>query len=168
MKKEDFMSKMKKGPKKKEEMSSPEKKAIMKVLESMSEEAGRAMSGKLTIKADSKEEAQALVDKAEEAVDSLPEGEGAECGMEEEEEGKREYMDDDYEEEDMEEEYDESEGDYMKDGMDNFMSDDEDMPSDKFEEDDMRDFSGMSEEELDDEIEKLTKMRERMKIASMN
>jgi len=132
-----------------------EQKAIMKVLGDMSDEAGKAMSGKLIIKASSKEEAEQLLDKAEDAVEKLPEG-----GEEEK------SMMDMAEEAGEEEEFDESEEDYFEKGMDDYEAEPE-MPSEKFEEDDMRDFSGMSEEELDDEIEKLMKMRERMKVASL-
>lgn len=155
------MKMLKKGPKKKSEMSDMEQKAIMKVLSDMSDEAGDAMGGKLVLKASSKDEAEMLLDKAEDAVEAMPEkGEGKG------EPPRKEYMEDDFDmDKEMEgEEYDESEEDYFEKGMDDYESE-PDMGEEL--EDKVEDFSNIDPEELDAKIEQLMAIREKMKTATV-
>lgn len=140
----EMMKKQGKGKK----MSEMDQKAKLKVLQDLSGQASESMGSKLMLKAQDKDEAEELLDEAGEVVEGLPEAEL------EDEHDLSEDMEEDHVEGDYEDEYQE-------------LEDEELMPADKFE-DQVKDYSDVSEEELDDQIERLVAIREQMKSSTFN
>lgn len=137
---------MEKLKKKKKSMHPIEKDAKLDVLKDLSEQAGDAMAVKIMAKPEDMEEA---LDMAKDKVEDIIE---MKEGMEEESE------DDEMEDENDEMEEPDGEGD-----SEEMMAD---MGEDMVEK--VEDYSNVSKDELDAKIEKLMKIREKMKVASMD
>ena len=122
---------MKKG-KKVGSMSDIEQKAVLKVLEDLKGGAEEAMSSKLSLKAGSKDEAKGLLEKAEGMVQSLPE-------QDEDSEDELEGF------EDSEDEFEDEDGEMILAS--------EELGSK------VRDYSDLSMDEIERELERLQKIK---------
>lgn len=126
---EKFLKEMMKKGKKMGEMSDIEQKASLKVLEDLKGNAEDAMSSKLSLKAKSKEEAKGLLDKAEDVVENMPE------------------------ESEMEDESEEDESEMEEDCDEDMMMASEELESK------VRDYSDLSMDEIERELERLQKLK---------